>query len=151
MPILNFHLVDDQFSQQQHEQLLLDSSRVFADILRCPIERVRAFITLHRPGLVAVGGELVSNSAARAPYFSFTVLAGRPLAERHALLARFTDIVVDVLEVERALVRGGIELVQPEDWSIGGVPASALRQAEVHARAQPAQQAGLAAPERGGQ
>lgn len=136
MPILNFHLVEDQFSEQQHARLLLESSRVFADILRCPIDRVRAFITLHRAGLAAVGGELVCNSAARAPYFTFIVLAGRPLDERHALLARFTDIVVDVLEVERSLVRGGIELVQPEDWSIGGVPASELRQGEVRARAQ---------------
>lgn len=55
MPVLNFHLVEGQYSQAQHERLLLDSSRFFAEVLKCPIDRVRVFISLHRPELFAVG------------------------------------------------------------------------------------------------
>ena len=110
-------------------------------MLRSPIERVRVFITLHRPELFAVGGVLASVQAQRAPYFSFVVLEGRPLEDRHKLLRGFTDIVVDVLQVDRNLVRGGIVPVAPENWAIGGEPASIKREAEIRARAEAAQAA----------
>ncbi|NMG73406.1 tautomerase family protein [Aromatoleum diolicum] len=135
MPILHFHLVEGQYSAEQHERLLVESSHFFAEVLRCPLDRVRAFIHLYRPDLVAVAGVPVSVEARRAPYFSFIVMEGRPVEERHRLLAGFTDIVVDTLRVERELVRGGIVPVQPENWSIGGEPGSVRRQAEVAARA----------------
>jgi len=44
--------------------------------------------------------------------------------------------VVTVLKAPRDLVRGGITLIHPENWAIGGQPASQLRQAEVQARAE---------------
>ena len=130
MPILNFHLVEGEYTQVQHERLLLESSRFFADVLGSPVDRIRAFITLYRPELSAVAGKLVSVNQQQAPYFTFIVLEGRPLDERQRLLAGFTDIVVDVLKVRRDLVRGGITPVHPENWSIGGQP----RQAEVRTR-----------------
>lgn len=136
MPILNFHLVEGQYTQAQHERLLLESSQFFADVLCSPIDRVRAFIALYRPELTAVAGQMVSTSQQQAPYFTFVVLEGRPLDERQRLLAGFTDIVVDVLKVKRELVRGGITLIHPENWAIGGRPASQLRQDEVRARAE---------------
>jgi 4-oxalocrotonate tautomerase len=142
MPVLNFHLVEGQYSQEQHERLLVESSRFFAEVLRSPIDRVRVFINLHRPELFAVGGQLVSTSQARAPYFSFVVLEGRPLEDRQRLLRGFTDIIVDLLQVDRSLVRGGIVPVAPENWAIGGEPASVQREAEVRARAEAAKAAG---------
>jgi 4-oxalocrotonate tautomerase len=142
MPVLNFHLVEGQYSQAQHERLLLDSSRFFAEVLKCPIDRVRVFISLHRPELFAVGGRLVSNADTRAPYFTFVVLEGRPLEDRQKLLTGFTDIVVEVLGVDRGLVRGGIVPVAPENWAIGGEPASRKRADEVRARAEAAARKG---------
>lgn len=139
MPILHFHLVEDQYSPQQHERLLLESSRFFAEVLRCPIERVRAFIHLYRPELIAVGGVPVSREEQRAPYFHFIVLEGRSLEDRQRLLRGFTDIVVDVLGVKRDLVRGGVVPVAPEDWAIGGEPASVKRAVEVAARREAAE------------
>ena len=59
----------------------------------------------------------------------------RSLEERHRLLAGFTDIVVEVLGVDRNFVRGGIVPVQPENWSIGGEPGSVRRRDEIAARA----------------
>jgi 4-oxalocrotonate tautomerase family enzyme len=134
MPILNYHLVEGQFDQRSMERLLLESSRFFAEVLRCPVERVRVFITLHRPELFAAGGQLCSSSGTKAPYFTLTLLEGRSLEDRHKLLRGLTDIVVDVLEVDRAWVRGGITLVHPENWAIAGEPASIARQAEIRAR-----------------
>jgi phenylpyruvate tautomerase PptA (4-oxalocrotonate tautomerase family) len=142
MPILHYHLADGQYTSAQHERLLLESSRFFAEVLRCPIDRVRVFIHLFRPDLTAIGGQLVSVSGQRAPYFSFIVLEGRSLEDRQRLLRGFTDIVVDVLQVDRGLVRGGIVPVHPENWAIGGEPASIKREAEVRARAEAAKAAG---------
>lgn len=135
MPILHFHLVEGQYSAAQHQQLLVDASRFFAEVLGCPLDRVRAFIHLLRPELVAVGGALVSQDPVRAPYFSFIVMEGRSLEDRQRLMAGFTDIVVEVLGVQREYVRGGIVPVHPDNWSIGGVPGSAVRRGEIAARA----------------
>lgn len=134
MPILNIHLVRGQHQPQAIEELLLRCSQQFAEGLRCPIDRVRVFVTEHEPWLVCVGGKLVSDSAAMAPYFSFIVLEGRSQQDRQNLLAGFTDLIVDVLGAERASVRGGIVPVAPEDWSIGGIPASQVRHAEIQER-----------------
>lgn len=70
-----------------------------------------------------------------APYFTAIVLAGRPAEQRHRLLAALTDILVEVLGVDRGLVRGRIIQVEPEDWGIGGTPAAAVRRDEITARA----------------
>jgi phenylpyruvate tautomerase PptA (4-oxalocrotonate tautomerase family) len=142
MPVLNFHLVEGQYSPAQCERLLLESSRFFAEVLSAPIDRVRVFITMHRPELFAVGGVLSSAGAPPAPYFTFITLEGRSLEDRQRLLRGFTDIIVEVLEVERGLVRGGIVPVAPENWAIGGEPASIKRAAEVSARAEAAKTAG---------
>ena len=134
MPILHIHLVRGQHAQDKVEELLRRCSTLFAQGLRCPIERVRVFATEHEPHLYCVGGQLVRDGAGPAPYFSFIVLEGRSQEDRQMLLSGFTDLIAELLAVRKADVRGGIVPVAPEDWSIGGVPASALRSAEIEAR-----------------
>ena len=134
MPILQYHLVEDQYSAAQIERLLLESSTFFAEALASPVDRVRVFANLHRPGAVAIGGKLVADSGARAPYFHFVTLEGRPVEERQKLLTGFTRIAVEVLGVEAALVRGACWPVHPDNWGIGGVPASVLRGQEIQRR-----------------
>ncbi len=138
MPVVNFHLVEGLTTPEQDERLLLGACRLYADVLRAPMERVRAFITPHRASQFAVAGELVAHNGLHAPYFDFIVLDGRPLDERHRLLAGFTDLLVDTLGVRRDLVRGSCRRIEPQDWAIGGEPASALRKDEVEARARAA-------------
>ena len=138
MPVVNFHLVEGLTTPEQDERLLLGACRLYADVLRAPMERVRAFITPHRASQFAVAGELVAHNGLHAPYFDFIVLDGRPLDERHRLLAGFTDLLVDTLGVRRELVRGSCRRIEPQDWAIGGEPASALRKDEVEARARAA-------------
>lgn len=131
MPILEVHLVDGAHSPAQHSELLTSLSARYAEVLESPLDRIRAYLTLHRPEHWATGGE----PGVPAPYFTAIVLRGRPAEQRTRLLGAFTDILVDVLGVDRRLVRGRIIQVDPDDWAIGGVPASAARRAEIAARA----------------
>lgn len=135
MPIIHFHLAEGRYPEAAQRRLLIESSQLYAAVLRCPMDRVRAYLQFYPQRLVAVAGELLSEGAADAPYFHFLVLEGRSLAERHALLTGFTDLLVDCLGVERSLIRGGCWPIPPEDWAIAGVPASVARAAEVAARA----------------
>lgn len=122
MPVLNFHLVQGQHKAARIEALLLRSSQFFAEVLCCPIDRVRVFVIEHAAQHACVGGKLVSQSDQVATYFTFIVLQGRSLEDRQRLLVGFTDLVVEILACPRELVRGGVTPVATEDWSIGGVP-----------------------------
>ncbi|MFC5138511.1 4-oxalocrotonate tautomerase family protein [Actinomycetospora rhizophila] len=132
MPVLELHLVDGDHAPDEHARLLELLSRRYAEVLESPLERVRAYLTLHAREHWAVGG---STGAAPAPYFTAIVLEGRPVEQRHRLLAEVTDLIVGVLGVERSRVRGRIIQVPPDDWAIGGVPASGARRDEIAARA----------------
>lgn len=142
MPIVNFHLLAGHSSPEQDERLLVEASRLYSELLAAPIERVRTFITAHAPGQFAVGGEPCSRGGAHAPYFECIVFAGRSVEQRQSLLRAFTELLVEVLGVRRELVRGSCRCVAPEDWAIGGVPASVLRAGEVAARARAAEGSG---------
>ena len=133
MPILEVHLIEGSHTAAQHRELLAALSARYAEVLESPPERIRAYLTLHRPEHWVTGGA----PGVDAPYFTALVLAGRPVEQRHRLLGAFTDIIVDVLGVDRASVRGRIVPVDPDDWAIGGVPASAARRGEIAARAAP--------------
>lgn len=135
MPIMEIHLAQGEYEDEQLEQLTIGCSQLYAKVLQSPIERVRVFIHEHRACTMAVAGVPVSKGASPAPYFQFIVLQGRPLEQKHALLTGFTDLIESILGVERSLIRGGCWPIPPEDWAIGGTPASVKRAAEVAARA----------------
>jgi 4-oxalocrotonate tautomerase len=137
VPIVEFHLVEGLYSAAAQQRLLAEASALYADVLDSPVERIRALITLHVPTLAAVGGETVSRGGDAATYFTFLMLEGRPTEQRRRLLGGFTDLLVDVLGVSRALVRGRCVRLDPEDWAIGGTPASAARADEIQARTAP--------------
>jgi 4-oxalocrotonate tautomerase len=134
VPIVTYHLVSGRHHHTAVGELLRRSCELFAEVLECPVDRVRAFAHEHRPELVCIGGELAATGVAEAPYFHFMLLEDRSAEQRQRLLAGFTDLLVEVLGAERSLVRGGLVLVAPEDWVIGGVPASAVGRDEVVAR-----------------
>lgn len=140
MPIVTFHLAAGQYPADRIERLQRMASRLYAEVLYAGtvpdgLERVRSFVALYPADLTAVGGEIVSVEGRLAPYFEFLVLAGRPAEQRHALLAGFTDLVVDLLGVDRSAVRGRVVQLDPDDWGIGGIPAGHHRRSEIEARA----------------
>lgn len=134
MPIVEYRVVAGRHTDAELGELLRRSCTLFAEVLGAPIGRVRAVATEYRPELMCVGGELVSSSAPEAVYFSFFLLAGRPVEHQQRLLAGFTDLAVECLGAVRELVRGGVVTVTPDEWAIAGVPASEARRAEVQAR-----------------
>jgi len=132
VPVLEVHLVEGDHAPDAVARFLREASRRYADVLASPRERIRAYATLHPREHWAVGGE---TGVEPAPYFTAIVLEGRPTEQRHRLLAEVTDLLVDVLGVTRSRVRGRIIQVPPDDWAIGGVPASGARRDEIAARA----------------
>lgn len=134
MPIVNFHLIENSNQAEHEKQLLEKAAQFYAEVLKSPVERVRAYITYHKDAHLYVSGDLYSNNQLNAPYFEFIVLEGRPLEERQKLLLGFTDLLVSALGVDQKLVRGQCRRVDPDDWAIGGIPASSMRKAEIDAR-----------------
>lgn len=116
MPIVTFHLVEGQYSIERIHGVLTDASAMLARVLGCKPDQVRAFARMHPAELVAVGGELVSRTGRRAPYFEFTMPAGGPARQRRVLLAGFTDLLVDILGAPRDGVRGRAVPVDADDW-----------------------------------
>ncbi|MCZ4534854.1 tautomerase family protein [Gordonia terrae] len=135
MPVAHFHVPAGSFTDEQQRTLLLEASSIYSQVLDSPIERVRTFLVSYPPTSVAVAGAIVAEGGTVAPYFTAIVLHGRPASQRHLLLERFTDLIVDVFEVDRSGIRGQIIEVNPENWGIAGSPASELRAGEAAARA----------------
>jgi 4-oxalocrotonate tautomerase len=139
MPIVEYRLTVGSHSDREVADLLQRSCELFAEVLECPIDRVRAVVHEVWPHAMCVGGRMVGETQPPAPFFTFFLLQGRPKSQRHRLLSGFTNLLVDCLGVDRSLIRGAVTLVAPDDWAIAGVPASVTRRDEVKARA--AQQA----------
>lgn len=136
MPIATFHLQGGRHSDEAVAALLNSASRLYAEVLDSPLDRVRAFAQLYQPQHIAVGALNGLQGAPPAPFFEFIILTGRPRQQRIELLIGFTDLVVQHLVVGRELVRGRAIEVSPENWAIGGEPASRCRQMEIAVRAQ---------------
>lgn len=134
MPVVNFHLTEGMFTEAQAKALLTGAAGEYAAVLEAPMARIRAFITPHPPAYFFAGGDVVSENDCHAPFFEFFVLEGRSLEQRQHLIAKFTELLVEHLGVEKSTIRGYCTRVSPDEWGIGGQPASALRQVEIEAR-----------------
>ncbi len=134
MPIVRLHFAHGRYRDEQVRRLLVAVSHAYADVLDAPLDRVRAFAHSHPAEFCVVAGQPVSEGADDAPFFEAIVLAGRRVEHRLELLSRFTDLVVEHLAVDRGLVRGRVIETEPENWAIGGAPASDVRRTEIDAR-----------------
>lgn len=139
MPIAQIYLVRGSFSNDAIAAMILEASEVYARILYPemtppPIERIRCFVVLSEPQHWASGGRLASEGGQCAPYFTCLVLTGRPLEQHHTLLAGMTDVIARHLGCDHSHIRGQILMVEPDNWGIGGTPASIARKGEVDAR-----------------
>ena len=139
MPITQINVPAGAFPDEAIGALLIELSGFYAATLypeaaSPPVERVRAFVNEVRPQVWASGGKLVSEGGADAPYFTCLVLKGRAIEQHHALIAGFSELIAKHLGCDKAQVRGQVVTIEPDNWGIGGVPASIVRQAEIAAR-----------------
>lgn len=133
MPVAHIHLTD--CTPDQERRLLVEGSERYATVMGAPIERVRIFVHHLPASSVAVGGRPIADTGDPAAYFEAIAMTGRPVATRHRLIAEFTDLLVEVLAIERDLVRGMVVEVEPDHWGIAGMPASRRRATELADRA----------------
>ena len=64
------------------------------------------------------------------PIIQITLLEGRSLEQKEALIRRMTEVCVDVLDSQPSAVRIIIQELQPENFGIAGESARAKRQRE---------------------
>lgn len=129
MPVAHVHV--SAISPEQERRLLVEGSERYAAIMSSPVELVRIFVQQFPATSVAVGGRPLADSGDQAAYFEALTMSGRPLETRHRLLTEFTDLIVEVMGIERSLVRGMVIEVDPEHWGIAGTPASVVRSGEI--------------------
>ncbi len=140
MPIAQIHLVRGAFPTDAIGAALVEASMFYARTLYpdaevAPIERVRFFVHQVDPDVWCAGGRLASDGGATAPFFTCLAMTGRTVEQHHALLSGITEILARHLGCKAAAIRGQIVPVEPDNWGIGGTPASVARQAEIAARA----------------
>lgn len=135
MPIVHFHLPESLAGREQVETIAEKATAIYAEALDSPVERIRVYTHIVPDYCIAVGGKTVAAGASPAPFFEFFVLKGRPLMQRNRVAAEFTDMLSLTLACDASIIRGVCNEVEPDNWSIAGKPASAIRQAEITARA----------------
>lgn len=139
MPVAQLFLVTSAYDEQAVAGLLEAASTFYAAALypemeQPPVERVRIFVTDVAPAHWATGGLQISMGGKAAPYFTCIAMKGRPAERINAMMAGFTDLIVQHLGCDKALVRGRLIEIEPEHWFISGTPASQIRAAEIAAR-----------------
>ncbi len=63
------------------------------------------------------------------PLIQVTMVEGRTVEQKHDLIARLTDAMVEAVNTPRDRVRVAIYEISGDDWGIGGQAFSAVRAA----------------------
>ena len=61
------------------------------------------------------------------PFIQVTLLEGRSVEQKHALIRRLTEAVAEAVGGDPQRIRVALYEVSADDWGIGGVPVSVLR------------------------
>jgi len=135
MPVLHIHIPESAADASRARRLLEEGSRVYADALECPVDRVRLFLHTYAPGMAAVGGQVLEQGDQGAPFFSCYAMADRAQAQIDHLMAQLTALIADILVVPPAVIRAECKRVPPTNWYIAGESAATKRKVELEARA----------------
>jgi 4-oxalocrotonate tautomerase family enzyme len=141
MPVANIHVLAGH-PRPVLKQLLREASATFARAIEAPPERLQVWITEVDPALYAIAGEpadevlqRVPRAQAEIPLIRMALMEGRSTEMLHRVMAELSEVVARVLGGDPQRVRVQIDLIHPDRWAIGGVPASRARAAELAARA----------------
>lgn len=132
MPVLKIYLDTGEYTPKQLSGLLECASAKFAETLLSPKTRVRVYLQ-DTPSSMAMVGDSYTGEKQSA-FFKFYILKGRPPDQKTLLFKIFTDLISTELGIPIEEIRGVCREVHPEDWSIGGLPASGVRKHEIRAR-----------------
>lgn len=61
------------------------------------------------------------------PFIQVTMMEGRSIEQKHDLMKKLTEAVVDSLGSDPSRVRVAIYEVTTDDWAVGGEPMSKLQ------------------------
>jgi len=141
MPVANIHVLAGH-PRPVLKALLREASAAFARAIEAPPERLQVWITEVDPELYAIAGEpadevmqRVPRGQAEIPLIRMALMEGRSTEMLHRVMADLSEVVARVLGGDPQRVRVQIDHIHPDRWSIGGVPASRARAAELAARA----------------
>ncbi len=134
MPVVHFYVPDAVCSDAVSEEIVSTASRILSGALNAPIDRVRAYLNRYPDVGVCAGGAVLGKGGVPAPFYRFYVLADRSAEQVAELHRSFTALLSETLGVDSSIVRGVCLRVQPDDWAIGGHPASHIRRAELDTR-----------------
>ena len=141
MPVANIHVLAGH-PRPVLKLLLREASAAFAQAIEAPPERLQVWITEVDPELYAIAGEpadevlqRVPRGQAEIPLIRMALMEGRSTEMLHRVMADLSEVVARVLGGDPQRVRVQIDPIHPDRWSIGGVPASRARAAELAARA----------------
>jgi len=61
------------------------------------------------------------------PFIQVTMMEGRTVEQKHQLMQRLTDAVVESIGSDPSRVRVAIYEVTPDDWAVGGEAMSKIQ------------------------
>ena len=61
------------------------------------------------------------------PFIQVTMMEGRTVEQKHELMQRLTDAVVESIGSDPSRVRVAIYEVTPDDWAVGGEAMSKIQ------------------------
>ncbi len=141
MPIANIHVLAGH-PRPVLKRLLREASAAFAAAIDAPADRLQVWITEVDPELYALAGEPAdevlqqrTRASSEIPLIRMALMEGRPVQTLHRVMADLSEVTARVLGGDPGRVRVQIDLVHPDRWAIGGVPASILRADELARRA----------------
>ncbi len=140
MPVANLHVLAGH-PRADLKTWVREASRVVAEVLGAPLDRLEIWVTEIDPDLWGICGEPASDvlqsqsrRSSEMPLIRMALLEGRSTEQHHRLIAELTACTARILDVEGSRIRVQIDQVHPDRWGIGGVPASILRAGEIAAR-----------------
>lgn len=140
MPVANIHVLAGH-PRPLLKQLVREAAATLARTIGAPADRLQVWITEIDPELYAIAGEpadevlaCTPRAEAEIPFIRMVLMEGRPAETLHHVMAELSAVTARILGGDPQRVRVQIDLVHPDRWAIGGVPASVARAAELAAR-----------------
>jgi len=145
MPKAHFNVLQGH-SREQIKRLIRETSDAMLRVLQAPKDRHEIWVTEIDPELWGIEGETAADvlrtrplAEIEMPFVEMALMEGRPKEQHHAIIAEVSEITARTLGCTKDRIRVHIVNANPDNWGIGGIPASVRRADELLARAKSSQ------------